>query len=175
MVKYLTVFLLTFFFIGIFTTILKLNHIDFEIIARMIRTTRILDRAISEKLSSFDITKAQLDILFVINYSDSNSLRASEIATELFVSKANISGLLKHLIKKKYVVTFVDALDLRIQNISLTKKAKNLLKRILPEFFSVGNKALSSISQDEKQKLHSQLFHIEESLNISSCKIKEQM
>ncbi len=154
-------------------SILTLSHIDYEIIGRMVRTAKILDGAISRKLSSYEITKAQFDILFVINFSGLSYLNASEIAKELFVSKANISKVIRHLIKKKYVVTIPDVLDLRIQKISLTKKAKNLLSSVLPEFFLIGNNALSSFSKVEKTKLLSQLHHIELQINTNSAEVKE--
>jgi len=140
----------------------------------MIRTTRILDKAIANALSSFGITKAQLDVLFVIRFSNVQSLKACEIAEELFVSKANISVLLKYLLKNKYVLVVADKQDSRAQCISLTKKAEKLLDDLLPDFFNVGNNALSDLSQSEKKKLLLQLCHIEQHIHVGSDDIKEK-
>ncbi len=140
----------------------------------MIRTTRILDKAISQKLVCFDITKAQLDVLFVISFSDCHSLRACEIAEELFVSKPNISVILRHLFKKKYVLANADAQDFRAQLISLTQKAEKLLDSILPEFFNVGNRALNDFSEKEKEGLLSKLYHIEKQMNFTDHDFKEE-
>ncbi|MFG1499415.1 MarR family transcriptional regulator [Halobacteriovorax sp. XZX-3] len=143
-------------------SIIKSEYVQESIIGRMIRTTRILDKMISEEVSHFKLTKPQFDVLVILHLTDQESVTTTELAEELLVSKANITGIVKRLETANLVKKAIDENDTRSKKITLTEEGLELINKVLPRYFSMGHELVSRFSQDEKSKLLCQLGMIEE-------------
>ncbi|POB15271.1 MULTISPECIES: MarR family winged helix-turn-helix transcriptional regulator [Pseudomonadati] len=143
-------------------SIIKSEYVQESIIGRMIRTTRILDKMISEEVSHFKLTKPQFDVLVILHLTDQESVTTTELAEELLVSKANITGIVKRLEAANLVKKAIDENDTRSKKITLTEEGLELINKVLPRYFSMGHELVSRFSQDEKSKLLCQLGMIEE-------------
>ncbi|WP_412471583.1 MarR family winged helix-turn-helix transcriptional regulator [Halobacteriovorax sp. RT-1-4] len=143
-------------------SIIKSEYVQESIIGRMIRTTRILDKMISEEVSYFKLTKPQFDVLVILHLTDQESVTTTELAEELLVSKANITGIVKRLEAANLVKKAIDENDTRSKKITLTEEGLELINKVLPRYFSMGQELVSRFSQDEKSKLLCQLGMIEE-------------
>ncbi|MFG1485262.1 MarR family transcriptional regulator [Halobacteriovorax sp. RZ-1] len=143
-------------------SIIKSEYVQESIIGRMIRTTRILDKMVSEEVSHFKLTKPQFDVLVILHLTDQESVTTTELADELLVSKANITGIVKRLEAANLVKKAIDENDTRSKKITLTEDGLCLINKVLPRYFSMGQELVSRFSQEEKSKLLCQLGMIEE-------------
>lgn len=143
-------------------SIIKSEYVQESIIGRMIRTTRILDKMVSEEVSHFKLTKPQFDVLVILHLTDQESVTTTELANELLVSKANITGIVKRLEAVNLIKKAIDENDTRSKKITLTEDGLTLINKVLPRYFSMGQELVSRFSQEEKSKLLCQLGMIEE-------------
>ncbi|ATH08907.1 hypothetical protein BIY24_13405 [Halobacteriovorax marinus] len=140
---------------------IKIEGVDINIIGAMARSIRFLEKMVTGSVEKYSLTKPQLDVLFVIKYAVGNSLKATEIAEELCVSKANISGLIARLESSNYIQRGVDPEDSRAKVLLLTEKAHVVLNEISPKYFKMTEDILEKFSKEEKEKLLEQLEYIE--------------
>lgn len=140
---------------------LKIEDRDMLIIAKMSRTIKSLEKMVSISMEEFSLTKPQLDVLVVIRLSSHDVLKATQIAEELFVSKANISGMILRLESAGFIERTVDPSDSRAKKLTLSSKANDVLDRVLPKYISMINEIMSKFSEDEKTILVGQLEYIE--------------
>ncbi|MGI4993391.1 MarR family winged helix-turn-helix transcriptional regulator [Halobacteriovorax sp. GFR7] len=143
-------------------SIMKSEFVQESIIGRMIRTTRILDKMVSEEVSNFKLTKPQFDVLVILHLTDQESVTTTELADELLVSKANITGIVKRLEMANLIKKAVDENDTRSKKITLTEDGLDLINKVLPRYFSMGQELVSRFTPEEKSKLLCQLGMIEE-------------
>ncbi|WP_372655268.1 MarR family winged helix-turn-helix transcriptional regulator [Halobacteriovorax sp.] len=144
---------------------LKFEDRDMNIIAKMSRTIKSLEKMVSVSMEEFSLTKPQLDVLVVIKFSSHDALKATEIAEELFVSKANISGLISRLESAGFIERAVDPDDSRAKKLTLSSKANDVLDKVLPKYITMTNKIMSKFSEEEKTILVGQLEYIESSMS----------
>ncbi len=140
---------------------LKFEDRDINIIAKMSRTVRSLEKMVAVSMEAYSLTKPQLDVLLVIKYSSHNALNATEIADELFVSKANISGLISRLESAGFIDRTIDPEDSRARKLALSAKAIEVIDQVLPKYISMTNEIMSKFSEEEKTTLIEQLEYIE--------------
>lgn len=143
-------------------SIVTSNALKDSIIARMIRTTRILDKMVSEEVSQYKLTKPQFDVLLVMHFSAQESVTTTQLAEELMVSKANITGIVTRLVDSELISKVTDENDTRSKKITLTSKGIELIDKIMPRYFEMGEELYSNFSEEERGKLLSQLIFIEE-------------
>ncbi|MFG1522072.1 MarR family winged helix-turn-helix transcriptional regulator [Halobacteriovorax sp. RZ-3] len=143
-------------------SIMKSEFVQESIIGRMIRTTRILDKMVSEEVSNFKLTKPQFDVLVILHLTDQEFVTTTELADELLVSKANITGIVKRLEMANLIKKAVDENDTRSKKITLTEDGLDLINKVLPRYFSMGQELVSKFTPEEKSKLLCQLGMIEE-------------
>ncbi len=143
-------------------SIVNLPQIEHKIVGRMLRTVRILEKMISEEVSQYKLTKPQMDVLVILKYSDQESVTTTELAEELFVSKANITGIVTRLENANLIQKVTDPNDTRSKKITVTEEGEALIEKVIPRYFSMGVEAFSNLSQEEKEKLLAQLLYIEE-------------
>lgn len=138
------------------------DQIKNSIIARMIRTTRILDKMISEEVSGYKLTKPQFDVLLIMHFTDQESVTTTQLADELMVSKANITGIVTRLEKSELITKVTDENDTRSKKITLTQKGLSLINQVMPRYFGMGEELYSNFTTEEREKLLAQLVFIEE-------------
>lgn len=143
-------------------SIVTSNALKDSIIARMIRTTRILDKMVSEEVSQYKLTKPQFDVLLVMHFSNLESVTTTQLAEELMVSKANITGIVARLVSSSLITKVVDENDTRSKKITLTEKGLNLINTVIPRYFEMSDELYMNFSEEEQTKLLSQLIFIEE-------------
>lgn len=152
---------------------LKLDDNDHNIIVVMSRSIRILEKMVTNSVAEFSLTKPQLDVLFILRFSGDVGLRATEIADELNVSKANISGLINKLVSTNYIRTGVDPNDSRAKTLILTDKANEVLEKVLPQYFSMISNIMSKFNETEKNILLEQLNYITTSIESGGVSNEE--
>ena len=146
-------------------SIVNLEKIEHKIIGRMFRTVRIADKMIAAEVTKQGLTKPQFDILLILKYSQLDSVTTTQLADELLVSKANITGIVTRLEKARLLTKVTDENDTRSKKITLTPAGEELISQIIPRYFEMTVEAFSNFTQDEKNKLFEQLVFIEEFYN----------
>lgn len=89
-----------------------------------------------EMMKTFPVPPSHARVLFYLHHSGVSSI--SEIATNLGISKPNMTPIIDNLLKRDLVVRYTDTSDRRILRIKLTDKAyelfaqkKELIKEML--------------------------------------------
>ncbi|RZF22201.1 MarR family transcriptional regulator [Halobacteriovorax vibrionivorans] len=146
-------------------SIVTSNALKDSIIARIVRTTRIIDKMVSEEVGQYKLTKPQFDVLLVLKFCNQDYITTTELSEELMVSKANITGIVTRLEKANLISKIVDENDTRSKKIALTESGLELIDRVMPRYFAMSDEIYSKFSEEERQKLLSQMIFIEEFYN----------
>ena len=138
-----------------------MKNTDLDIIGSMFRTTRALEKMLNRGVEKFGTTKAQIEVLILLRYATLENVTITDIANELHVSKASVSGVISKLLSQKLITRKVSSKDLRVQYIRLTKTGTILVDKVTPKYFGIASDALSSFHVNEKMVLLDQLSYVE--------------
>ncbi|MGB4268514.1 MAG: MarR family winged helix-turn-helix transcriptional regulator [Spirochaetota bacterium] len=108
-----------------------IQKLDENLIAILDKIADIRRSMLWKISENYNLTPLQIQILQYINgCSASKQITPSDIVKNLYISKATASVALKTLQKKGMIHKNMDNSDFRSYNLTLTKKAKNILIRI---------------------------------------------
>lgn len=135
-----------------------------EILGYMLATsTKLIKRTMDNYLSTYHITTSQWAVLKLL---DSRiQLTQSQIANELVGDKATVGEIIQRLYEKDYIEKSFYENDRRVYLISLTPKAKNIIKDIERMVNDVNKTALKGFTGDDIQKLYDFLTQIIDNLS----------
>lgn len=105
-----------------------------------------------------NLPPSHIKVIFYLTKYNSPSI--SEIAKNLKISKPNMTPIIDKLIDENLVTRYSDSTDRRILRIELTPKAKNLLHHIYESARSVISDKISSLSDDDLNRLEKSLNNI---------------
>lgn len=137
--------------------------IDQELVVTNMRASKMVDEMVTRGLLPYGISKAQFDVLAFIYYSHGQLSTVTEIAADMYVSKANITGITNRLLKINLIQKNTNNRDARVNELVLTTKGNELIETLIPVYHGVTKSILSIFSNEEKNILLSQLKHIENS------------
>ncbi|RDY27214.1 MarR family transcriptional regulator [Romboutsia weinsteinii] len=114
-----------------------------------------------------NLNHSHMQILVVLKDYGKSSI--SDVAKKLFISTPNMTKLLNKLIDDGYVERLPDQKDRRIINIDLTTKGKEHLDNAFEDLVRTFKERLSSIPDNQLDKLNNSLENLKEVLTeISS-------
>lgn len=91
---------------------------------RMLRTTRMIEAALREKLRlDFKTTLPRFDVLAALARADAG-LTMSALSRQLLVSNGNVTGIVERLVTDRLVVRAHDAGDKRATRVRLTARGR---------------------------------------------------
>lgn len=130
-----------------------------EILGYMLATsTRLIKRKMDNYLCTYYITTSQWAVIKLLDTRI--QLTQSQIANELQADKATVGEIIQRLYEKDYIEKSFDKNDRRVFLISLTPKAKDIVKDIEGLVSEVNKTALKGFTGDEIQVLYSFLNNI---------------
>ena len=143
------------------SSIINMRNENVDIIVHIVKTAKALDAMVGKTGAEYGLTKTQMEMLLVLQHSILDEITATDIAKELAVSKANVSGVISRLENLKLIVKKTAPFDSRVQFIEMTTKAWKIIHEVKPKYFKRVSDALEKFSGVEKKKLVKQLSHIE--------------
>lgn len=115
--------------------------------------------------SSFKGEYGRVQIEVLVYLQEVDSAQASEIASQLNISKQHVSLIIKEFLSVNYVDVFSNPNDKRANLISITDLGKSYLQKHVELSNRVFDDLISKMSNDEKKEFINALNTIYETLN----------
>ena len=116
------------------------------------RSGRLLSNKLNKTFSEkgYNITREQWITLSVL--TDEKGITQQELADKGFKNKASITSLIDHMEANNLVIRSSDKKDRRIKRIYLTKEGEDLYVKLTKSAYTVIDKAVKNIDENDLQK-----------------------
>ena len=122
--------------------------------------------AVFESVSGqYGLSQGRLLVLIVMNRRPQEALNPSFLAEKLRVTRATMTGLLDGLEKENLIERVADLRDRRKIGVRLTPEGKQVLEKLLPDYYRNMARLTSGLSENERQTMLSLLSKINRKLN----------
>jgi MarR family 2-MHQ and catechol resistance regulon transcriptional repressor len=132
----------------------KFNWPSVEILLNFISTYDMLMGHFSKRMSAYNLSPAMFNVLMILSRGSEKKFKQHDISKLLFVSRANVTGLVNTLARKGLVKRKADPKDRRAWLITITRKGKALLEAYLPHHYAEVDRIFSGIKPAEKKELN---------------------
>jgi DNA-binding MarR family transcriptional regulator len=119
------------------------------------QTTMIWQRQIKKALEIYDISHAQFVIMATLMWFKAHHYDTTQIQIVNWskLDKMTVSKSLKKLVSLEYVHRIEHETDTRAKSVSLTKKGKDMVRKLVPIVEKIDSKFFGNASDQEEKKL----------------------
>lgn len=129
----------------------------------LLKTGSWVEDQVKKALKPFDLTHAQLNVLYILFESHPDPVSANELKKKMLVSNPDVTRLLDRLVKKGYVLRKTCPENRRKIDISLTESGSEFFKRAHESAkLALGDFFEKQITEDEASELRRILHKIRE-------------
>lgn len=112
-----------------------------------------IEKEIHTKLSAYNLTKSQLDILNYLDQHPDQMTCQKDLQNYLHVSNAAINGLVNRLEQNGYIYRITNSEDKRMVSIHPTEKANQIKDLFLTTIYNLEQKMMAHIAPDKQEEL----------------------
>lgn len=112
-----------------------------------------IEKEIHTKLSAYNLTKSQLDILNYLDQHPDQMTCQKDLQNYLHVSNATINGLVNRLEQNGYIYRITNSEDKRMVSIHPTEKANQIKDLFLTTIYNLEQKMMAHIASDKQEEL----------------------
>lgn len=112
-----------------------------------------IEKEIHTKLSAYNLTKSQLDILNYLDQHPDQMTCQKDLQNYLHVSNATINGLVNRLEQNGYIYRITNSEDKRMVSIHPTEKAHQIKDLFLTTIYNLEQKMMAHIAPDKQEEL----------------------
>ena len=112
-----------------------------------------IEKEIHTKLSAYNFTKSQLDILNYLDQHPDQMTCQKDLQNYLHVSNATINGLVNRLEQNGYIYRITNSEDKRMVSIHPTEKANQIKDLFLTTIYNLEQKMMAHIAPDKQEEL----------------------
>lgn len=112
-----------------------------------------IEKEIHTKLSAYNLTKSQLDILNYLDQHPDQMTCQKVLQNYLHVSNATINGLVNRLEQNGYIYRITNSEDKRMVSIHPTEKANQIKDLFLTTIYNLEQKMMAHIAPDKQEEL----------------------
>lgn len=112
-----------------------------------------IEKEIHTKLSAYNLTKSQLDILNYLDQHPDQMTCQKDLQNYLHVSNATINGLVNRLEQNGYIYRITNSEDKRMVSIHPTEKANQIKNLFLTTIYNLEQKMMAHIAPDKQEEL----------------------
>lgn len=112
-----------------------------------------IEKEIHTKLSGYNLTKSQLDILNYLDQHPDQMTCQKDLQNYLHVSNATINGLVNRLEQNGYIYRITNSEDKRMVSIHPTEKANQIKDLFLTTIYNLEQKMMAHIAPDKQEEL----------------------
>ena len=112
-----------------------------------------IEKEIHTKLSAYNLTKSQLDILNYLDQHPDQMTCQKDLQNYLHVSNATINGLVNRLEQNGYIYLITNSEDKRMVSIHPTEKANQIKDLFLTTIYNLEQKMMAHIAPDKQEEL----------------------
>lgn len=124
-----------------------------ELVLSFISTYSVLSDILTKNMAEFGLSRAAFNVLMILSRKENKKCKHCEIGRLMFVSRANITGLVDGLVDQGLAERRRDPEDRRIWLVAITPKGETLLKKLLPVHYEQVTKICESIPDEKKQEI----------------------
>lgn len=149
------------------------NPLHAQLALNLLFTSDVLQQAAGRYMGHFGLSKSTFNVLMILRHSPEDGMQLHELGELLLVSRANITGLIDHLERERYVTRVVASEDRRVRRARITSRGKALLDEFLPVHFGNLKILLGDLSVEEKEMLLALLRKMRASVaaHVESCEL----
>lgn len=123
------------------------------------------ERALDSHYKKFDLSDGRFMVLITLKRSP-EPLKATDIASDLGVSRATMTGLLDSLMRDEFIAKHDCKTDRRISYLTLTPKAHAHLDNMFPPHFKKISEFMSCLEDSEVDQMKSLIAKLQGNLGI---------
>ena len=138
----------------------KFNWPSVEILLNFVATYDVLMGHFSKRMSAYGLSPAMFNVLMILSRGSEKKFKQHDISELLLVSRANVTGLVKTLVRKRLVKREADPKDRRAWLVKITEKGKDLLEAYLPRHYEEIYRIFSGFKASEKKELSRLLYKL---------------
>lgn len=124
-----------------------------EVYLHLLRTGDDLFGAKSAFLSQRGISQGRFTVLLFLDRAEGPGYTPAELAEESGVTRATMTGLIDTLEKDGLVVRKADPEDRRAIQVCLTPQGRELIRKILPDYFNLVSSIIAPLNETERKQL----------------------
>jgi len=107
--------------------------------------------ALETALRPYQLTPAQWSVLARLSQQDGQTI--SEVGDSLYFDRPTMSGIVRRLSEKEFLIKKRDPADQRRSRVYITDAAKSVMKELPPLAQGINKRALASFSEEDTQAL----------------------
>ena len=134
-----------------------------ELLVNLAYTYDVIYSHLSRRIESHGLSLGAFNVLMILSRSEDEGCPMHELGELLLVSRANVTGLVDCLARRRLVKRTQDERDRRVRLVRLTKAGEKLLESILPGHYARVREMLKSVSNKDKQLLSKLLLKLRHS------------
>lgn len=119
-----------------------------------------LEREFNAGIRQIGLTSSQFHVLEYLFRTEKDEVHQIDVERYLELKNPTVTGLLRRLEEKGFILTVADAKDKRRKNIFLTEKAHNIRKKMETEHRRIEKKVFRHLTAKERSALRRQLEKI---------------
>ena len=131
----------------------------------LMRTGSDLMAALETVLGRHGMSQGRFLVLIVMNRTPQQEINPSILAEKLGVKRATMTGLLDGLEKDNFIERLADIRDRRKIGVRLTAEGRQVLEKMLPDYYRIMAKLTGSLSEKERETLKTLLAKINSKLS----------
>ncbi|MDX2502674.1 MAG: MarR family transcriptional regulator [Deltaproteobacteria bacterium] len=147
----------------------NMNPSALKTCAELMRTGSDLMAVFETVLGKFGLSQGRLLVLIVMNRTPHEAVNPSFLAEKLGVTRATMTGLLNGLKTGDFIERVADPRDRRRIGVHLTPEGRQVLEKLLPDYYRNMARLTAGLSENERQTMLSLLVKINQKLNSLSA------
>ena len=138
----------------------NMNPSALKTCAALMRTGSGLLAVFETAMGKYGLSQGRFLVLVVMNRTPREDIYPSALAETLGVKRATITGLLDGLEKVKLIERVADTRDRRKIGVRLTTEGRQVLEKMLPDYYRRMAKLTVNLTENERQTLISLLAKV---------------
>jgi len=138
-----------------------------ELLINLAYTYEVIHSHLARRLDEHSLSLGAFNVLMVLSRFEDEGCPMHELGELLLVSRANVTGLIDYLARRKFVERAEDERDRRVRLVRLTKVGKKFLESILPAHYSRVREMFKGMSNRDKAALSELLMKLRHSTQTS--------
>lgn len=126
-----------------------IKTVEHECLLNIVYTGMMINKSAYRYFSRYGITETQFNVLMLLKYALSDGLSQVALSRRLVVNKADMTGLIDRLERKKLVERSRDGHDRRINLVKLTRPGREMLLKVEKVYFTEVNRLFRGCAKTE--------------------------
>ena len=138
-----------------------------ELLINLAYTYEVVHSHLARKIEAEGLSLGAFNILMILSRYDDEGCPMHELGELLLVSRANITGLVDCLARKRLVERTEDERDRRVRLVRLTDEGEKFLETILPAHYARVRKMFKGVTNKDKVALSALLARLRRNAQAS--------